>query len=241
MALIVNEERIEDAALREERKAIRRALSERMPEENEAALDLRAREWARENLIERVLLNQAALREGSSIDVLIAKLSARADRPRAKDIADHYKKNATAYQVPEAVHAAHIVKNIDEQSTEESAKSAMDQIMAALQNGESFGALADKHSDCPGQSGDLGYFGKGQMVEEFEAVAFTLPIGQTSEVIRTPFGYHIVKVYDRRASGVLPLDEVRATIEEQLVAENKQKAVERYIDTLRAKAKVQEV
>ncbi len=240
MALIVNGERIEDAALREERKAIRRALSERMPEESEAALDQRAREWARENLIERVLIQQAAQRDKVSVDALIAKLSSRADPPRPKDIVDFYKKNSAAYQVPEAVHAAHIVKNIDEQTPEEAAKAALDQVLVALQSGEAFEALADQYSDCPGRGGDLGYFGKGQMVEEFEVVAFSLPVGQTSEVIRTPFGYHIVKVYDRRAAGILPFEEVRVTIEEQLIAESKQKAVERYIDTLRAKAKVQE-
>ena len=267
MALLVNGERIEDAALREERRAIRRALTERMPEESATVIEKRAEEWARENLIERVLIKQAAYRDGAPIspavidnaiengadpaaraeielgmrvERMLTKLSSRAQPPRPRDIADYYQKNAAAFKVPEAWHASHIVKNVDEHNTEEAAKASIDIIHLRLQQGEPFEQVADEVSDCPGRGGDLGFFGRGQMVEEFETVAFALAPGETSGVFRTSFGFHIAKVHDHRLEGVLPLDAVSSDIEAQLLAESKQKTVERYIDSLRAKAKIQD-
>ena len=272
MALLVNGERIEDSDLREERRAIRRALTERMPEDSATVIEKRADEWARENLIERVLIKQAASRDGAPIppavidqaieaatlsgadpasraeielgmrvERMLTKLSSRAQAPRPKEIADYYHNNAAAFKVPEAWHASHIVKNVDGHNTEEAAKAAIDIIHRRLQQGESFEQVADEVSDCPGRGGDLGFFGRGQMVDEFETVAFALAPGQISGIFRTPFGFHIAKIHDHRVEGVLPLDAVSSDIEAQLLAESKQKTVERYIDSLRAKAKIQDL
>jgi peptidyl-prolyl cis-trans isomerase C len=75
------------------------------------------------------------------------------------------------------------------------AQSGINEIKTNLDAGQDFAALAQKHSDCPsGKSGgDLGEFGRDQMVKEFEQTAFALPVGSTSGVIETPFGYHIIK------------------------------------------------
>jgi parvulin-like peptidyl-prolyl isomerase len=66
--------------------------------------------------------------------------------------------------------------------------------LTELGGGIEFGDLARKHSDCPSgaSGGDLGFFGRGQMVPEFEEAAFNMEIGQTSDVIETAFGYHLV-------------------------------------------------
>lgn len=75
------------------------------------------------------------------------------------------------------------------------AESGIQKIKADLDGGGDFAALAKTHSDCPsGKSGgDLGEFGRGQMVKEFEETAFGLPVGGTSAVIETPFGYHVIR------------------------------------------------
>jgi parvulin-like peptidyl-prolyl isomerase len=75
------------------------------------------------------------------------------------------------------------------------AQTGIADIKTQLDSGGDFAALAKQHSDCPsGKSGgDLGEFGRGQMVKEFEETAFGLPVGSTSGVIETPFGYHIIK------------------------------------------------
>lgn len=90
-----------------------------------------------------------------------------------------------------SVKASHILVDSKQQA---------DLIKAKIDNEESFEALAKKYSKCPsGQDGgNLGYFEKGQMVKEFEDAAFKLPIGKVSDPIKTEFGWHIIKVYDKR-------------------------------------------
>lgn len=79
--------------------------------------------------------------------------------------------------------------------SKDAALQQINQIKQQLDGGTDFGELARAHSDCPSgkQGGDLGSFGKGQMVKEFETTAFGLPVGGTSGVIETMFGYHIIR------------------------------------------------
>jgi len=75
-----------------------------------------------------------------------------------------------------------------------------DHIMNELKRGKDFSELARKFSSCPSakNGGDLGFFASGQMVKEFEDTAFSLEIGQTSKPVRTQFGFHIIKVLEKR-------------------------------------------
>jgi parvulin-like peptidyl-prolyl isomerase len=75
------------------------------------------------------------------------------------------------------------------------AQQQIQQILGSLQQGGDFASLAREHSDCPSSAkgGDLGNFGRGQMVGPFEETAFGLEVGQTSGVVETPFGYHIIQ------------------------------------------------
>ena len=79
--------------------------------------------------------------------------------------------------------------------SKEEAQQLIEQIKAQLDGGADFAALAREHSDCPsGQSGgDLGAFGRGQMVKAFEDTAFTMPVGETSGVVETDFGFHLIR------------------------------------------------
>lgn len=89
------------------------------------------------------------------------------------------------------VKASHILV-----SGEGEARKLLDQITS----GTPFADLARKHSQCPSgkKGGDLGYFGKGQMVKEFEDAAFNTGVGETTGPVKTQFGYHLIKVTDRR-------------------------------------------
>jgi parvulin-like peptidyl-prolyl isomerase len=75
------------------------------------------------------------------------------------------------------------------------AQQQIQEIKAQVDGGGDFAALAQQHSDCPSgqRGGDLGTFGRGQMVGPFEDSAFGLPVGGTSGVVETPFGYHIIR------------------------------------------------
>ena len=89
------------------------------------------------------------------------------------------------------VHAAHILVDREDQAKE---------LLARIGSGESFSDLAKRHSKCPSgrKGGDLGWFGKGQMVQEFETAAFQGQKGSTVGPIKTQFGWHLIKVLDQR-------------------------------------------
>ncbi len=251
MPILVNGETIEDSAVRAEMTAIRPAYEEAMADMDPIAREIQLKDWSRENVIERVLLRQAALKEPvtnpetgevdpeASLQSMLEKLTSKVSPPRSKDIGDYYVKNKEQFWMPELVHAAHIVKNVDENTTEEQALEAITAVKAELDGGADFRTLADQHSDCAGNGGDLGYFARGEMVEEFDNVIFALQVNETSPIFRTAFGFHVARVIDRKPEGVADLTDVRGQIERVLTDQKKQRAVEQFADQLRAKADIQ--
>lgn len=93
--------------------------------------------------------------------------------------------------VIKSVRAGHILVNT---------KGEADLIKSKIDNGGNFETLARKYSNCPSaeSGGDLGYFERGQMVKEFEDTAFELPVGEVSNSVKTVFGWHLIKVYDKK-------------------------------------------
>ena len=115
------------------------------------------------------------------------------------------------------VRAHHILVDAKEKATE---------IADKLAKGGDFAALAKEFSKDPGSKdsgGDLGFFGRGQMVPTFEAAAFALPVGQLSEPVKSPFGYHLILVSDHKSKS---FDEVRGDIEKQIKPQLMQELVE---------------
>ena len=282
MPLRVNGETIDDSVLRNEERLIRPRLEEAMAHEDPRTVAARVRQWARENVIERVVLRQTALQDPTPIPAeaidrlitevrtqspnqsgylapvddatlrkdleirlrverLMATLTEKITPPKNRDISAYYVANRATFQAPPAVHASHIVKNVDEKTSELEALSFLRQIEEQLHQGVDFAQLADQFSDCPGRGGDLGFFPAGQMVPEFDKVVFALQPGQLSGIFRTPFGFHIVKLHERRPEGIRGLQEVHQEIAQALLEEKRQRVIEQYLDRLIAKARVEEV
>ena len=112
-------------------------------------------------------------------------------------------------------------------------------ILARAKAGEDFGELAKQHSEDPGSKDNGGLyedFGRGQMVKPFEDAAFSVPVGEISGVVETNFGYHIIKVVDRKKE-TRPFEEVRAELESRLAQTKQGTAVQDYVEGLKAKAK----
>ena len=181
------------------------------------------------------------IEERFRIERLLARLGEKAPKPKSKAAAEFYKKNRDRFLTPEVIRASHVVKNIHTEEEEAAALEAIKQAEAELQGGADFAAVADKFSDCAGSGGDLGYFPRGEMVEEFEETVFPMKVGDMSPIFRSVFGYHIAKLVDRKPEGVRPLAEVQDQIVEMLTAQGREKALEDYLDGLRAKAVVENV
>ncbi len=231
MALLVNGEYIDDSLIRQEADVVRANLAEDS-ELDEITIGLQAWEWARDSVIAKVLLRQAAA---------AGTQPPKVSRATNKEVAEYYKRHQESFFAPEMVHAAHIVKNVDERVTEAEALAAITAIAEELRAGRNFEKLADEHSDCPGLGGDLGWFPRGEMVEEFDAVVFAMRVGETSVVFRSPFGFHIGKLIERRAEGIRPLNDVRGAIEETIYRQRSGDAMMRFVDELRSRAKIEKV
>lgn len=159
--------------------------------------------------------------------------------PTEDEIVRLYQARRDAFQRPEIVNAAHIVKHVDALHSEADARAGIEAALAALKRGEPFGQVADLYSDCPGNGGDLGSFERGVMVEEFENVVFQMKPGERSPIFRTPFGFHIAEVRSMQTGGgIAELNEVRGTIKLFLTSLREQDAVRKVAERLRAQAQI---
>jgi len=155
-----------------------------------------------------------------------------------KDIEEYYKAHITEYKLPERVKARHILVKVKKEFTDEEKEAARRKIEGLLERvkkGEDFVELAKTYSDDPASArvgGDLGYFQRGRMVKPFEDVAFSLKPGEVSDIVETRFGYHIIKVEDRKPAETIPLEKVKKSIREKLQKEMRDAEISKFIQNL---------
>ncbi len=113
-------------------------------------------------------------------------------------------------------------------------------MLAQVKDGADFAELAKTYSTCSSKErgGDLDFFDKSQMVPEFSQAAFARKPGEISDVVETKFGYHIIKVTDRKEAGVRSFEEEKPNIVKNLEARKKQTFTRSYVESLKSKAKI---
>ncbi|MCA1560716.1 MAG: peptidyl-prolyl cis-trans isomerase [Acidobacteria bacterium] len=175
--------------------------------------------------------------------VRYALVDAQAMRERVqiqpRDVQRSYEENQQQYSTPEQVRASHILLKT-EGKDEAVVKKQAEDLLAKVKVGADFAALATKFSEDEASSkkgGDLDFFGKGQMVPEFENAAFAMEPGQISDLVKTQFGFHIIKTVEKRAPQTRSLDDVRAQIEDQLKWQRAQDEAQRIADDVAGKLK----
>ena len=149
------------------------------------------------------------------------------------DVRKYYDQHRELYNKQEEVHARHVLVK-----DEVVAK----MVAAKLKAGGDFKELAKQYSEdegSKGAGGDLGYFVRGRMVKEFEQAAFTTPVGLVTPLVKTRFGYHIIKVEDKRAPRVQPFSEVQAEIRGNLESERRRGAFGAWLDQRKQAAKLE--
>ena len=275
MAIIVNGQRIDDETIHEEAERMRpeyeKAFAEEAPAEREAKLQ----QWARDNAVERVLIEQAAkadteplpedelqkaleaakehvdesmaedqLREEVELHLRINRLMAGAAEgvPDSSDeaVQAYYDEHKGELMAPERIHAAHIVMHVDANTPPEVAEAKLKEAQKRLEAGADFGEGADNDSDCQDPGGDLGWFPRGQMVEEFENTVWKMNPGETSDIFATRFGFHIVRVIERKAAAPYDLEEVEDHVREHLTTKMRDETIEKFLDSLREGASIEE-
>ena len=161
-----------------------------------------------------------------------------------EDSKKFYDQNSDKFKQPESVRASHILVGVDAKATDEDKKKAREKIESvrrALAGGADFSKMAKENSTCPSsqQGGDLGYFGKGQMVPAFEQIAFSLKPNEISDVVETQFGYHIIKLVDKKDASSVPFKDAKPRIDDYLKGQKLTTAVTAYLDETRKTAKIE--
>ncbi|MGH9347052.1 MAG: peptidyl-prolyl cis-trans isomerase [Vicinamibacterales bacterium] len=144
------------------------------------------------------------------------------------DVETYYNDNIQEFQSPEQIRASHILLNT-EGHDEGAVRKQAEALLAQVKAGADFADLARQHSQdeaSKGAGGDLDYFSRGRMVPEFENAAFAMQPGETSDLVKTQYGFHIIKVVDKKPASTRTLDEVRAQVTDQLQFQRAQQAVQ---------------
>jgi len=177
------------------------------------------------------------------------KLVAQQIRPKVKisdeDLKAEYARWAKTEASDPEVHARHILVQVpagaQAADVEKARQKAAGLALEARKAGVDFADLAKKKSEGPSASdgGDLGFFRRGVMVPEFDKVAFSLKDGEVGDPVRTKFGWHVIKVEERRSVGVKPFDEMKEELRERILLGQMEKYTEDYVQELRQGAAVE--
>ena len=156
-----------------------------------------------------------------------------------------YQQNLERFKQGDSVHASHILIGVPQDATPAQKADAKAKAQAALKQvrgGADFSSVAKAQSQDPGSAqngGDLGFFPKGQMNPQFEDAAFNLKVGAVSPVVETPFGFHIIKVHERRGPRTAPFTEVSGQIKEFLLKGQREEKLNQLVEQAKAKGKIQ--
>jgi peptidyl-prolyl cis-trans isomerase D len=159
------------------------------------------------------------------------------------DVQAYYNAHQDQYQVKEQVRVRHILIAVPsgaDAKTDAAGKAKAEDILKQIKAGGNFADLASKNSDDPGsktQGGELGWLDRGKTVPEFDKVAFTLAPGQTSDLVKTQFGYHILQVEEKKTAHLRPISEVKAEIVPLLEQQRAGAAEQTFASSLAADAK----
>jgi peptidyl-prolyl cis-trans isomerase C len=181
---------------------------------------------------------------GMQLEELIDMKTAGIESPTDAEAREFYDSNIGRFSTSERVRASHILMKVEESDSElvrVQKKQKIEELHEKLVAGGDIAALAAENSDCPSKSkgGDLGFFGRGQMVKPFEDAAFALDVGEVSPVVETRFGYHVIKVTDKEDAGVTSFEETKDGIIDYLANMKKQDAMNAYVTTLREDASIE--
>ena len=211
-------------------------IKSRFPSEAEYNTTLNALKMSEDDL-------KTKIRRGLAIQQLIGKLTTDIQVTDEEKKA-FYDDNPAMFQTPEQVRARHILIKVAPEADEAQKKEALQKIkdlQKKVKGGEDFAALAEANSEGPSSAkgGDLGYFGRGQMVKPFEEVAFALQTGEVSDIVETRFGYHLIKVTERREAGTVPFEDAKDRVGQNIRKDKEGQVVRSHLEGLRAKAQIE--
>jgi parvulin-like peptidyl-prolyl isomerase len=165
-------------------------------------------------------------------------------RDGEKELREFYQKNMDRYRTNETYRPSHILFAIPKEATPEEMgeiRRKAQKVLERIKGGEDFGEMALLYSeDASGKNrGDLGFFKKGELFPAFEREALRLKVGEVSGIVRSEFGFHIIKLLNRKGMDPFPFEEVQERVKADYYESEMEKAFEQYVSTLKEKAVIE--
>lgn len=213
------------------------AIKKRFPNEEEFKKALAGMGLTEEDVREQIQ-HGLAIRE--LIDQKVANKVVITD----EETKAYYDANPQLFNQPEEVKASHILIKVEptaDDATKAAARKKVEDLQQKLKDGGDFAELAKENSEGPSnvRGGDLGYFKRGQMVKPFEDVAYSMKIDEVSDLVETRFGYHLIKVSDKKPEQTLAYADVKDKIAQRLKQEKVEKDATLYVEDLKKGAKIE--
>ncbi|MFT9596386.1 peptidylprolyl isomerase [Mesobacillus sp.] len=182
--------------------------------------------------LEQKQVSMDRIRKDIEIYLLAEKMIQPSVDVTEEEMKTYFEENKDSFDQKEQVKASHIL--VEDEATAKKVKEE-------LENGKDFAELAKEYSTDSSNSangGDLGYFGKGEMAEEFEKAAFALEVDAISEPVKTEFGYHIIKLIDKKAAKAAEFDDHKEDIKELLVDQKIQAEYPNWLEEKKAEYEI---
>ena len=193
------------------------------------------RDWAAENLREQIILETDAKAAGKTVDALMKDIVAAVPPPTVEEARAVFKAHPERFVAPERVHARHIVIHREEVQNAAEAVTALLNLRSQILSGKTpWEEAAAAHSSCPGHD-DLGFFPRGAMVQEFEDAAFAAEEGSVTDVVETPFGWHLIQVLAHLPEEPMLFEEAKDSLLASLREERERAALEDYVDSRKSR------
>lgn len=187
------------------------------------------REWATENLREQLILETEAKAAGKMVAELMEAIAAEVPEVTVEEARAEFRAHPERFVAPERVHAQHIVLHREDHTAAEALPELLN-LRAKLLAGEiAWEDAVARHSACAGNS-DLGFFPRGAMVEPFEEAAFAAEEGAITDVVETPFGWHLIRVLSHLPEEPMLFEEAKEGLMASLREARTREALERFVD-----------
>jgi parvulin-like peptidyl-prolyl isomerase len=177
---------------------------------------------------------------GVRLDKTLAQVYAPEPQPADAEIRAAYEKEIDLYLTDEQIRASHISINLSGASSRKDVYKLMRELREKALAGADFDALGAQHNSNKDMSPDLGWFKRGEFMEEFEAIAFSMRIGEISPVFVTHLGFHICKLVDRKPAVPKPFEDVRDLVKMRLLESYRDKRFNEFVEELKKSAKIED-
>jgi len=214
-------------------------------------------EIRRQNAVNQEGLERGLAKDGLTLEAFKKEIEKRIQRVKLiswavkteskvgeKELRDFYRKNIDRYRHNESYRPSHILFIVPKDATLEEIREirkTCQKILEKIKAGEDFGEMALLYSqDATARDrGDLGYFKKGELLPVFEKEALRLQIGEVSGIVRTDFGFHLIKLLDRKGGDPPPFEEIKEKVQADYLEKDKEKALQQFISTLKEKSVIE--